>query len=1101
VILKRSFFWIFLLSISVSCAGIVEAAGTVVGSVANAARVAPVGSSSASPTEYNMFQLRVSAVGSSETLRSVQLRNLASVVRFGDGISRVRIFHDSDGVTGLDTTSDTVVGSTTFSTLTRGTVSIDFNGNTNAIDAGNSSTYFVVYDIASTAPLLFGDENTTTNIEIVSVQAQSGLVPFSNSTTANIVTLSGISSLLVEDVAPDVVLPGQQKVPMLKLTVRAVGENMTSPTFIRVDNRQDNLSPSSNPEAGIKRVHLYYRDPNREDITVPFNKNRDLILQTLDSSDFLNTGSFAFTNLENPNNRNSSFVFSEGADHILFVVYDIGDEFEVNDETEFDAELTSFTGTGQQSSLTMTAEVPSHDPANSFVAGLTFDEDQSQSIVSNVVTYGQGSIVPMLQFVLRANHSDITVNQLVINNLDVSNRRSTSTVPYITNSTGTQGIKRIQVFEDANLDQEFDGIGAGDTLIADLILDGASNTNREATLQVANGNGILIKKFDDSDHVSYPNNNERNFFVLYHVGPGEIVEARDASGNTNARASAFIKNARGISSVAGEVVTMNLRGVLPFTSTPSARVDLVQSNLYISSVSSIVPAFALQGETKVPMLYVQIQSDLQGTTIPSASVSIRNAVATGLNQFSGINQGVSRVWLYRDEDADRVLDSTDTLLSSRRVNSSDSATLSQLFSVPFTVDRLHNFFVLYDIGQLAVTTANSAQAQLSSIESDGETAVVFSGDRPVPAVPALLRVEPKRLLIDQVTVVDADSDINNGFRVQVRLTNTSNQTVSLVTPNGTIPKFYLANVGGKDISSEFSTSVVNVQLDSLRPRESGTVEFNVSLDRQVSEGTVVVDASSEYITPSRGTAIATRYFGPGQTWVSGARTTGTVYLPTPRDREPGDYPSYIDSVKVSVNGLETTFQNGTSVRSGSNMVIRFQDKGSSLDGGSLKVRLNNVDIPRRSTTGELSSATFSYDEDLGKLTVQDLGNANGTLKVSATDLQGNILEDLDLNFLISSSVVNLSRLLFFPSPYRVTESQPLVLSFNISREATIRIYIYDYRGQKVFEDQQQASTVGYNEISFPSDSSFIKSGMYICRIVAVDTNGNKSVATTKFAIY
>jgi hypothetical protein len=933
---------------------------------------------------------------------------------------------------------------------------------------------------------------------MVSLQAQSGVVPFSNNTTANLITISGINSLQVEDVAPDVVLPGQEGVAMLKLTVQPVGENMTNPMFIRIDNNQDNLSPSNDVEAGIKRVHLYYRDPTREDISAPFNINRDLLLQTLDSSDFLDQGSFAFTDLENPSNRSADFTFTDGANYILFVVYDVGEDFKVNENTEFDAELTSFTGTGQQSELLMTGDVPSHDPGNSFVAGLTYVDAQSQSLVSDDNVYGQGTVVPMLQFVLRANHTDITVNRIVIDNLDVLDRSSVATVPFITNTTGTQGIRRIQVFDDANGDQEYDGEGAGDVLVADLVLDGTSNTNKQAILEIASSNGILVEEFDDDDHSTYPQNNERNLFVLYHVGSGEIIERRDSSNNLNARASTFIKNVRGISSVSGSVVTMNLTGTLPFSSTPSARVDLLQSNLYISSVKSIAPDLALQGEMKVPMLYVQIQSDLQGASIPSASVSIRNAVATGLNQFSGLNLGISRVWLYRDEDGDQALDDTDTLVASRRISSSDSSTLVKLFSIPFTVDRLHNFLVLYDVGQLAVTTSNSAQSQLSNIESDGATSLVFSGDRPAPAVPALLQVAAKQLRIDYV---DVTSSAFPTFNVNISLTNLSDEELFLVTPNGTIPRFYLANVGGTDISSEFDLTVNNAQILSLASGATGFVRYRAVAKRQVSEGTVIVDASSEYIAPSGRTAAVSRYFGPGQTWVSGGVITDSIALPTPQDPIEGEYPSYIESVKVSTTGAPVAFQEGTSVRAGSNMIIQFQDKGASVDGGSLNVLLKGISIPRRSTSGELSSGTFSYDEALGTLTVQDLGETDGTLTLTATDLEGNALEQLDLTFLISSSVVNVTRLLFFPSPYRVTDSQSLELGFDISREATVKVYVYDYRGQNVYEEEYPITTVGYNTIKFPSDSSFLKSGIYICRIVAVDTNGNQSVATTKLAIY
>ena len=128
------------------------------------------------------------------------------------------------------------------------------------------------------------------------------------------------------------------------------------------------------------------------------------------------------------------------------------------------------------------------------------------------------------------------------------------------------------------------------------------------------------------------------------------------------------------------------------------------------------------------------------------------------------------------------------------------------------------------------------------------------------------------------------------------------------------------------------------------------------------------------------------------------------------------------------------------------------------------------------------------------------GMKKSVLKVK--DLEGNSFSDLTLDYLISAGRVRVSNFLIYPNPFTIGLSDvPLRLGFNLTRAATVKLYVFNYQGRLVFESTQDLTTVGYQTLMFDGFSGFLKSGMYICRLVATDADGYRSTATARMAVY
>ena len=79
----------------------------------------------------------------------------------------------------------------------------------------------------------------------------------------------------------------------------------------------------------------------------------------------------------------------------------------------------------------------------------------------------------------------------------------------------------------------------------------------------------------------------------------------------------------------------------PASANPEAKIDIVDTTVTLKTVDSVAPLSALEGEIKVPMLWLNVSSSDQ-SEITSSSFTIRNSKQT----FSQVNQGITKVWIY-----------------------------------------------------------------------------------------------------------------------------------------------------------------------------------------------------------------------------------------------------------------------------------------------------------------------------------------------------------------------------------------------------------------------------------------------------------------------
>lgn len=89
----------------------------------------------------------------------------------------------------------------------------------------------------------------------------------------------------------------------------------------------------------------------------------------------------------------------------------------------------------------------------------------------------------------------------------------------------------------------------------------------------------------------------------------------------------------------------------------------------------------------------------------------------------------------------------------------------------------------------------------------------------------------------------------------------------------------------------------------------------------------------------------------------------------------------------------------------------------------------------------------------------------------------------------------------YPSPYVRTALQPLCLGFDLTQPATVKVYIFNHVGSLVFQQEYRYDNIGYQTIYFGQNDGFMASGVYICKMYATDSTGNKSNSVTKFAVY
>lgn len=1042
-------------------------------------------------------------------LRTLTLE-VRGVLRFGAGIREVSIYADSNddqefNINSNDSSGDTKIGSRSFSSLGASVQEISVGTELVA----SPTRYFVVFELDETQAGI----GTTGNISLRTINAglSSEISSFTGFNVTNTVRVSGFSLVQATDVAPDTVIPGQSRsegsfpVTMLKLAVKASGEDVSSKIGIKIVNDYANFVTNNALSNGVTKVYLYDNGNGTSappDSPEQFNPAK--IVAELDASDFLSPSEALFyfpTASTGPSGKGLIFDKDTTTSNFL-IMYDIGEDFIISNDTRISAEIAAVTGNGSESNLPVVfnTTLPNEGPAESKVAGVTYAS--LTSIVPNDI-FGDESIVPILKFSLRAIHSTFNITSLTIGNPDVNG------VPFATDNS-PEGIQRIQVYEDLGPNNlangTFDGVNGIDRLVGDLVLgsgQGGINESDLATLDIEYSENNTTKNVEVRPYNSnqvYPINKEKRFFVVYYMGTNIAA---------NKTASARIQNATARLVLEGVTHNISLSGKLPAAATPNAQVRFSDTNVYLLSVTDISPVTVIQGQLKVPMLRMQLHSD---GTIASASMTIEN----NQKSFTSQSAGVTKAWLYRDDEPfqdtfdPRSNQNPDvTLITATKPTNTDSL---KLIGIPLTEGDDNHFFLLYDIGALSTT---GMSAQLTAMESEEE--LIFGGELPTPRTAASVSPNVKQMLITDVTTdKTVINDSTGTFNVTVVVKNRHSQDLSVVE---VAPRIYLTSIGGQDISFEFKSILEEGQSlpFTIAAGEAETFRFDVKHKNRVSEGAAVLDGYLKYSVDAANQAQVSRYQNSNRFFSAAANqntndsTAKSMSLQNPEVKLPTDLPSYIASIRNVDGAISEAFSNQNAIPAGSSLVFQFANSGQGVDESSLQVQLNGSALTRQRSVGgasvQATSTSFTYVSEtdvsgelvpVGQLTISDVGNSSGTVLIDATDPDGNALPQATIDFIIESNV-KISDALFYPNPFQIG-SRSLLLGFNLTRPAKVTGYVYNHNGARVHRFEETFLTAGYKRIEFDSLASFLSSGHFIVRLVA-EADGQKSHTTAKLGVY
>ncbi len=1046
------------------------------------------------------------------SINGINIENQSDDVDFGKGISNAYLYLDT-GFDGIKDSDDILLDSLPFSASSIQSGQFEFTSQT--ITSANATAFIILYDFGATATL--GGETNLTLTEIKGTSSTNDLslsahtdttIPISNS-----VIVTGIKKITIVDVAPSVVLPGQTNIPMLYVSISLSDESILSesPMTFSLKNESNNYATADSATDGVVEARLLLA--NFYPFDTLFESDNTIHTISIDDSDeyyFPSASNFDFSFGTDGLSYPTDFQgISTGTTKNFYIVYDVGEDISVTEDTTISAQLYSFIGYGENSGLTIEWPLSSQTreaSAESLVAGLSLED--IESIVPDGDSFGSGTTVPMLSFTLRSNHTDITVNAITLFN--------EGTVPFRIN-TDDEDVINVSVYRDSDGDKSYSD---ADTQVADvdlgMINDITGITNQSDVvvvpfLNTSEEQGIIISSYD-SEALGYPSNNDEVFFVTYTFGK-TINGGVNASGNTTFVSDSSLGELFATASITidGEVTStaLGLSGVNNTNgayASPEAEVTLVESNLSIINILDISPDSVYLGQLQVPMLSLE----LDATKVAFTSTNIRILNSGG--SFLDDNTGVSKVWIYRDNPPYGEFDSS----SDEFINSTDSfleTTSIDIFGIDLN-SGINRLLLLYNIGQndegrdedLTDEDQISIQlikAQINDIETDSDaaTSVVLVGQLPLPVDSANVAVYRAFFDTIDISISNPDDAATTTLNVSLEFTNDSSSILSIESIH---PRIYLDSLGGSDISYEFNiepadSSEIEYPYD-IAAGNSETFEFEIRHRSQESEGIGYLDASIKYtvdgqMTPATASILLSRYRN-NTSYASAVKNPPELSLVAAYDDYSWVFPSYIASVEYKRTATDT-FSQGMALKAGDSLIITFKDKGSYINQSSLYLSLNGNTLTRTSIN-ENSSGTYYYDETTGILTIEQLGAVDGTIELDVNDGVSSLTQ-ATFSYEINSSV-ELSNVLFYPNPYKMGESA-LILGYFTTQPCNVTMYLFDHNGIQVFTDTQEATTIGSNKFELGANTSALAPGIYLCKVIAEDNNGNEYYKVTKLSIF
>ncbi|MBU0580056.1 MAG: hypothetical protein KKA19_02670 [Candidatus Margulisbacteria bacterium] len=757
------------------------------------------------------------------------------------------------------------------------------------------------------------------------------------------------------------------------------------------------------------------------------------------------------------------------------------DDFYVVYEVASDADASEIGGTEKYTQArletvrgTTTGEInPTQSVVNNIkiiASGLSYDQSYVQSIVPETYVGAGFTDVPMMKFRLRANNQNITINSITL-------WSGNGTAQYPGNYAPNAGVKesyvkKISIYEDTNNNEYFDGLNSVDTLVGTRNL-GDGNNQYEARVTINNTSGIT-------------NSTTRMFFTFYDMGTG-IAEG------TVVRAD--IADATGIGSLSG---ALQLNGVLPTSKDISLTITSVNARL-VSATENIptlpVNYYAIAGERQIPMIKFTLNTN---ASFSNAKVTLKNPGGT----FLASGEGVSKLSLYRD-----IGGSLQLIGATSSFANNTTAEISNLY---LPAGNNIDYYVYYDIN-VGATIGSNIQCQIENIEGSG---IFFGGSLPGPD-PAVSFITTPAILVVQKVSEDATSVGAGGqFNLQIGVRNVYQTGGNHVMYINTVrPSFFFQDIGGQDISSEYSYTLLSStdaggtqSPPNYRVTLNTTVTYNfiVQASNLKTKGPVIVDAfidykDAQFIGNKPQSIIMSRYLSGGSYTSAALGSNYGTFVATSGSDIPNfsmKLPDYIASMNVLPYGFyaEKPFLNGDIVAKNSKLKIYLANQGDVVDMASLMVRKDGVLLSKGSD--------YLLDETNGIITIQDMGSRAGIITIDGYSGDA-ALETATIKYSIETSF-KVKDFMPGPSPYKPSQGS-MYFSFQVSEVSTAKIYVYDSAGKLIWESDSINCSLGYNEVSWDGDLDIggtIGRGVYIVTIIAKsEESDNEKRLTTKFAVF
>jgi hypothetical protein len=1003
---------------------------------------------------------------------------------------------------------------------------------TDYTDAATNSITFTINEtittISKTILLVFTTGSTASITDITTIdvtQDNSGTI---NLDTANIDVVGVDSSFTDLSAVNQLVYDADAtKFPMLQFQLIPDSEGYLIKDVI-ISNSESSFDSTQSNE-GVSGLYLYKESSGAE-----FNKDNDILLKSITNG---NDGTVTFNSTST---ATFSFTSSDGANRMIteattfYVVVDLGPStnVEVNDtQVNINAKVTSLTGSGANSGYSYGPINISGEDHNNRSVPLTgmviksvtniFNEQFPSTNVAAGLTD-----IPILKFVAKSVGLKTRLKSLVISN-------DADTFDSNDNNTGITALKWVK--DDSG--GEYSGYGSdgpGDSPNLDTLLDAAFAINDSSTATFT---------YNNAD-VDIATGDVQIFYILADFG------ANMSAGQTVSLNISADSRVDGIELDGAKYDSLKIGSSLPLTVTPTQSITVVDPQLLIKTPLDVaidgngVGLFCdtdsndncPNGDGATRKLVAGMYDVLMHVFDFDASTSLSGVsfeFQSPNRYFSQESIGISKLSLYLDKDKNGALGSGDIFLGSTDVftNSGKTGTIS---NVSLPQGKGQKLLLLFDIGQRVSDSDDQLSIQLSNvIASDNVVAGMF----PNPIVPYTYDVVAHKLKLNELK-----SDISNAnvitqdsiFDVTAIIEPTSAHAIKLVqgASSGVPlsgPKFYLGGVSGSNRTYEFSQTFLedvstNDWSNSIDQGTSKTLRYKVSAENLASKGNYLIDFdvyytmnNDEYLMASQITGKSvnirlTRSKGAGTDYKSAAafsNATGEKITPsmsTTNKVYTWSLPTYIESVSVQVNNKFISFSNYQSVPQNAQLQVQFIDNGQDIDPSSLSLQLNGVPIKSESEIPVNSSeAYYAYDTSSGELWVSSIGDASGTLTVSANDNFGQAYPLAPLIF-FTSATLEIDKFFVYPNPFSPSiQSNGVRLGFSLTQAATVGIKVYDAMGREISQVASQTFDMGYQTITWDaivaSSSKFIPSGTYYLKLTATDSNGASKVATTKLAVY